>query len=750
MIHDIIIDNKLDILCITETWLGEHDAAAIAAMTPDTHTFFNGPRPNGRRGGGVALVAIKSLISAKASSSEHDFFENIELKFALNNLVYKIFVIYRPPGADSSLFCEEFSSFLFDKKQTNTRNIYVGDYNIWVNYESDPKTDEFLGLLEIFDLKNFVSEPTHESGNTLDLVISNSDCTYLKEVEVEPFNTISDHNAVFFKIIGNKVEKPKKKIHRRDKNLLNPLEFSNFLKNDLVNEIGETCDHDSVNQCVNCYAEKYNYHVENFINNRAPLIEKEINIINRNNRWYNEDTRRAKRELRRAEKKICRQRSEVNIQEYKRLRQSKCKLIHDQKATYCQKQIKECSTDMKKLSRILNSLLGKNLEERKLPVHDDHRKRACKFKNFFVEKVETINRSFPNVQTTNISYIPDFPTKKIRRINPVDDMEVLEILKNMNKTYCPEDPLDIKLFDTDTFLEDLVPFYTDVINKSFQSGIFPKCCKTAIVRPLIKSKKDPDDIASYRPVHNLTMLSKTIEIACLKQLKTFISKFELLPKTQSAYRRDHSVETVICRIYNDMISNKSRGINSILIMLDQSAAFDTVVQSILIDDLKTLGFDDIALQWFISYLTIRSFRVQVENEFSDKAAMHTGIPQGSVLAPILYSIYTAGLYNVLEGHNVKSYYYADDTQILIEMHNHNETTTKLEHIFRDPQVWMSCRKLKLSVDKTESILIQAGRISDDQSSTRVIMSNKEIKLENKARSLGVIFDSKLTLKKSIK
>ena len=231
----------------------------------------------------------------------------------------------------------------------------------------------------------------------------------------------------------------------------------------------------------------------------------------------------------------------------------------------------------------------------------------------------------------------------------------------MNKTHCLNDPIDIKLLNLAVVGQNLSTAICKIINRSFEEGIFPSSEKFSYVRPLLKVNKDPDDLSSFRPLYNTSVLSKLLEYAVLDQLKDHLSGFEFLPASQSAYRQLHSVETAMCKIYNDLVISKSRGECSILILLDLSAAFDTVDHELLINDLKLIGIGGRILSWIDSYLRSRPFKVVIEDVVSDEGIMTSGVPQGSVLGPFLFSIYIAELSYLLETMDVSFHFYADDT-----------------------------------------------------------------------------------------
>ena len=167
--------------------------------------------------------------------------------------------------------------------------------------------------------------------------------------------------------------------------------------------------------------------------------------------------------------------------------------------------------------------------------------------------------------------------------------KTLTFIKKANKTNCPNDPFDIKKLNIDEVCVELAEIFTRIINHSFKAGEFPISEKLSCVRPLLKVGKDATILSSYRPVSNLSFLSKIIEYAALEQLQLHLSRFDCLPKFQSAYREFHSVETAICRVYKDLLINKSKNSCSLILLLDLSAAFDTVDHHLLLSDLEHSG-----------------------------------------------------------------------------------------------------------------------------------------------------------------
>ena len=180
---------------------------------------------------------------------------------------------------------------------------------------------------------------------------------------------------------------------------------------------------------------------------------------------------------------------------------------------------------------------------------------------------------------------------------------------------------------------------------------------------MLKNKSYQDILNSYRPLYNTSFQSKLIEYACLQEVMKHLSKFDCLSQFQFVNRQFHSVATALCRVYNDLICNTAEDKCSILILLDRSAAFDTVDHQYLLCDLESLGITGFSLSCSKTYLTGINFIVIVYDEEFELGSMKYGVQQGTISGPVLFIIYTLTLQNMLKYYNVSYHFYADDTQI---------------------------------------------------------------------------------------
>uniref|UniRef100_A0A8C4DRA9 Reverse transcriptase domain-containing protein n=1 Tax=Dicentrarchus labrax TaxID=13489 RepID=A0A8C4DRA9_DICLA len=333
----------------------------------------------------------------------------------------------------------------------------------------------------------------------------------------------------------------------------------------------------------------------------------------------------------------------------------------------------------------------------------------------------------------------------------IDLHQLTSIISSSKPSTCLLDPIPTRL------LKEVVPLIgtslLDMINLSLLSGYVPQSFKVAVIKPLLKkSTLDPGVLANYRPISNLPFLSKILEKVVAKELCDFLHNNSLFEDFQSGFRVHHSTETALVKVNNDFLTASDNGLVSVLVLLDLSAAFDTIDHNILLRRLEhQIGIKGTALSWFKSYLSDRSQFIHVNDESSVNTTVSHGVPQGSVLGPILFTLYMLPLGNIIRNHSINFHCYADDTQLYLSIKpNEINQLSKLQTCLTDIKSWMTCNFLMLNSEKNEILVLGPKNLRDSWSKDIVTLDCINLASSTTVRNLGVIFDQDLSFNSHIK
>ena len=287
-------------------------------------------------------------------------------------------------------------------------------------------------------------------------------------------------------------------------------------------------------------------------------------------------------------------------------------------------------------------------------------------------------------------------------------------------------------------------------NLSFTEGVFPHSFKLAAVSPLLKKAGLDQSLPSnYRPISNLNNISKILERLFLISFQSHVTSCPAFNRLQSAYRPRHSTETALIHTLNHIYSAADRGKPSLLVSLDLSAAFDTISHSILLSRLQSsFGTSGPALAWLKSYLSDRTQIIRIGSSSSSVYAIDSGVPQGSVLGPILFSVYVSPIGSIASQHNLLHQQYADDAQFFIELSSPtchpdvHQLELGLQHLHN----WLCANGLCLNPDKSDAILFGTSkRLQSFSHVTQVNVAGCPVALSNSIVTLGVTLDQCLNL-----
>ena len=750
-ISDIVLSHNLDVVALTETWLIDSDFGVAKAALPWSYNLFSLPRADGVPGGGVAFLVRNSLKVKVVKKISKKCLELLEIFLQVQQDVLHLAVVYRPPtcGVDA-VFFDEFSIFCDTFSVKTGKLLLCGDFNFWIDDPSSkPGTSLFLDLLADHGLKNHVASATHIAGHVLDLVVAldqDEENSYIMDLSVQfidnnsdNINNKLDHALIKFRVVFPRPDKVKRTFSFRKYHLLNIVEFNRYLRETLARPILHSF---SGEQLVQCYRASIKF----CLDSDCPVITA-TELVRDECPWYDGRINQLRQARRKAEKVWLQLRTPESRSAFCQARNNVTNGIKSRKVEYYKDRVEQCGTDQRKLYRVVHELLGSK-KKKQVPHGRTEEALSEGFSNFYDEKVRLLR--------SNIPYVP-FSEKYFFAVNYVNTLSKFEfvsresvhsVIKSSNKTYCGLDPIDIKRVPD--ALDVISDFQHCIINRCFEEGKFPDSEKIAIISPeLKKSGLDTDLFPSYRPVSHPSFSSKNIERLILEQLIPLLRSNNILPSVQSGYRTHHSTETALCKIYNDLIINSCEGKQSILVLLDLSSAFDTVDHSILLDDLYRCGLRDSALELLRSYLTDRYQEVRIGNARSSPKRMEWGVPQGSVLGPVLFSIYISPIINILVSHGIDYHFYADDMQIYFKFTSDDNFDEKVKTIMVDIVEFLNFRRLKLNESKTEIIMIKGNRRAGIIDEHIFDILGNQIKSKKVVKNLGVSFDSDLSFASQI-
>ena len=259
---------------------------------------------------------------------------------------------------------------------------------------------------------------------------------------------------------------------------------------------------------------------------------------------------------------------------------------------------------------------------------------------------------------------------------------------------------------------------------------------------------DHNDLNNYRPVSNLCFIAKILKKLVLSQVSSNLNSHNLYYACQSAYRPGHSTETALLKVVYDLFLSLSKGNISVLALHDFSSAFDTIDHTILVHRLHTdFGFTDTVLQLFSSYLTDRTSYVSLSNQCSSFAPVHSGVPQGSVPDPILFTMYANPLSAIIDSHSIMHHSFADDLQLQMSAlpDRISELLHSMQSCIGDVKAWAIASMLILN-DKTELMLVTSNRTNHHNNlPTSITMGNAQIPFKQSVKNLSSTLDFHLTM-----
>lgn len=742
IICDHIISENIDILVLTETWLTANQCnnSIIADITNTLQDYqlFHVPRTS--RGGGVCVILRKGYFVNTIDGTVFSSFEHIDLSIASGTANLRLLSVYRPPpskknGLTTQQFLGEFSTLIETLTISSGKLLITGDFNFHVDNSDDHDAARFLDILETSGLRQLVTESTHVKGHTLDLLICRLSEELISNIKVS-FDLPSDHAIVSSTLLIPRPSSSRLLVNQRNLRKIDMKAFQDDLKNSSLLAKPQSDLISLVNQ--------FNEDLRHVLDVHAPQKTR-YKTLRPHAPWFDDLLHQAKQERRRRERKWLSTKLEIHWQLYRDQCRAYKHILNNAKENYHKKKLSECNQRQlfKEVDRLANGI-----KPTILPSSIDIDTLANVFSDFFSKKIYDLRQLLDKTPHKLLSVVVNEScNSELTRFHPVSAKYVLSLVNKSTIKTCLLDPLPTPILKDS--LDVLIISITQIINTSLSESHVPPALKQALVRPVIKkSNLDRDTLTNYRPISNLPFISKTLERVVSKQLTTYLQDNHLFNHLQSAYRKHHSTETALLRVHNDILIALDSGYEVILLLIDFSSAFDTIDHQILLNRLHSkFGITGPALAWFESYLSHRTQSVIVNNTKSSPSVLQYGVPQGSVLGPLLFTLYASPLEDLINSHDIDGMFYADDSQLYLTLKPSTLKTaiSKLEICVHDIMAWSNNNKLIFNNTKTEVVHIYSKFSKSTLNIPGVTIDGVNISPADKVKDLGTIVDKNLSM-----
>ena len=686
-----------DIITCSETWLSERDASKNFYIPNYQHPFRK-DRSFGRQPwGGVMAWVSDSIACKRREDLEQNNLEAMWLELCYNNQKLFLCVVYRAESNTDETFWELFQDNINNVRALLNPRIFVcGDLN------ADSKTRHGKLFQEFIDSNDFefhIREPTRiteKTSSVLDQCFSNF-TIYQKDVEILPPLPHCDHCIISAKF-SFKIKKP-----RPYKRLMWNFSKANFdIYRQQLKEVkwDECFDCDDIDKiCDNITSEILEVA-------KLTIPNKLVTVRPADKTWYTNELRQMKQKMLRLFRQANRSKNKDDWDKFSKHRKNYYEKISEAKEAETQKRHTVLAAGNKTNPKRWWSILkGFYKESENLctipPIEDggniiiDDAEKAKMFNQFFI--------SASSLDETG-ALVPDHvlinEEKALTEID-ITLQDVIDQIKclDSSKSYGPDGVSPVFLKEG---IDILSPVLLKLFRHSLQKGIVPLSFKKANVIPI--HKKDLKTIvANYRPISLLSILSKVFEKIVFKYVYNFFKENFILSVFQSGFQSGKSTITQLLEVYHKFCEAVDKNKEIRVVFLDIHKAFDKVWHRGLLYKLKQCGIGGRLLDWFTNYLQNRQQRVVINGQSSEWATITAGIPQGSVLGPLLFLLFIDDITHVVEHCNIRLF--ADDTCLFIEVDNRLDVTNKINSDLENINTWAKNWLVTFSARKTKSLII---------------------------------------------
>ena len=719
----LLLLKRYDIIGVSETWLSNGVGGGDVGV-PGYRLIR---RDRGGRGGGVALYVADVLGAVRIREVSGEI-EQVWAMITVSAKKYAFGCIYRPPSGALDEFLDVFSMALCYVQGITDVAYCVGDGNVDFLNNDNVAARRFKELLSDMGLVQLIECPTRVTGNSstlIDFIVTDDPDTAVQSGTL--LVNIADHDLVYCTLPCTKAyRQPRLKRYRNYKSIdvvalaaeLNLLPFHYiYYMEDIDRKV------DFLNELLIGVLE---YHapvrVSRFTKPYAPWLT---------------DTLKHMMSLRDAAlSRFRRTRLSQHWEYYKSLRNLTTNAVRSEKRAFLG--TVAATGDSR---RIWRTLRGMNVVggEKNKDIPDDL-KDTDKINGFFASNVSGTfcDPDLVNFYTNNI----ESPRIDKFMFTYVEPSQVAAVIEKIKSNAVGSDGLSIHYIKMCCPI--ILPVVTHIINSCFERSIYPSAWKSALVTAIPKVNK-PTKLEELRPISILPALSKIMEKCMEMQIRVYINDNGILPAVQSGFRPSYSCSTSLLKVTDDIIGARDNSMTTALVMLDYSKAFDRVNHEMLIAVLQYLSFSADAVSLIRSFLVDRRQSVRIDDDVSSPLPVRSGVPQGSVLAPLLFSLYTSQLPKYVTHSSI--HMYADDTQVYLSFNN-RDTRAACERLSEDlGRLFEYSAGMALTLNASKSQLLLFGLTDPDD--VRITINGQMLRASACAKNLGLVLDLKLGFEEHI-
>ena len=656
-----------------------------------------------------------------------------------------LLLVYRPPSSLPKFF-DDFEKLIKAIDNENKEMHILGDLNcnmLKTDKDANIPTKKIKSLYELYQLTQMIDEATRvtmATSSLIDHIVTN---TPEKISDSGVIHTgISDHSLVFAIRKISVIDKQENILEIRNMKNFNEEKFIE----DLLKQPWEHIYFSAENP--NAMWEIWKKIFLDVLDKHAPLQHKKIR--SKKAPWITNDIRNLMNTRDKFKRKAILTNNENDWLNFRLTRNKVNIKLRNVKKDYYSSKIAGQKFNPKKAWKSINSLLGR--ENKPTVVNEltvGNNNLTCPeyiaegfneyFSNIGPELSSKIDSSNYNFETYIKSAKSEFAA-----FQPVTVSQISHLLHGLSGNKATGiDKISCKI------IKLAAPVISDsltlICNQAITLSSFPDEWKIARVVPLYKNGQC-NIPGNYRPISVLPAISKIMERILHDQLYKYLTKFDLFSDTQFGFRKFHSTASALLDCTNDWYINLDRKMFNLVVVIDLKKAFDTVDHQILLSKLELYGIIGQALNLLKSYLTNRKQKCQIKNAFSSERLIKCGVPQGSILGPLLFLLYINDLPHCLS--KTKPQLFADDTNLTASANSVTDLEVAVNSDLENLRKWLIANKLSLNVAKTEFIIIGSKSMTKNISNphANVFIENKQIKQVYECKTLGVKIDQHLSWK----